>query len=219
MNPLEALELAPVADGYDFVLNGEVLGACRLNGTRLTHFEIAPDQRRRGLGRRVMKRLLATLPPDARLEVEVPAGDFVARAFAEAMGFGVHSLVFDRRAVESEEWVELFRPVGQAELDLIVASGMRAFPPRLEEQPIFYPVATVEYARLIASDWNVRDPASGHVGYVLRFRVRKEFLDRHPAREAGGRDLIEYWIPAEELSAFNANLVGSIEIVERYPKA
>ncbi|RYG26799.1 hypothetical protein EON82_01955 [bacterium] len=101
-------------------------------------------------------------------------------------------------------------------MDLIRASGMRAFPPRLPEQPIFYPVATIEYARLIASDWNVRDAASGNVGYVLRFLVRKDFLDRHPPREAGGRDLIEYWIPAEELTAFNDNLVGEIEVVERF---
>jgi predicted ester cyclase len=31
----------------------------------------------------------------------------------------------------------LWRPVGQAELDLIAASGWRAFPPRLTGQPIF----------------------------------------------------------------------------------
>ena len=36
----------------------------------------------------------------------------------------------------------LYRPVGQAELDLIAATGYRPFPPRLPEQPIFYPVAT-----------------------------------------------------------------------------
>jgi hypothetical protein len=35
----------------------------------------------------------------------------------------------------------LYRPVGQAELELIEASGWRAFPPRLAHQPIFYPVA------------------------------------------------------------------------------
>ena len=34
----------------------------------------------------------------------------------------------------------LYRPVGQAELDLIAASGWRRFPPRLSHQPIFYPV-------------------------------------------------------------------------------
>ena len=159
---------------------------------------------------------LRMLTPDTRIEIEVPAGDFVAYAFVEAMGFGVKSRVFDRRVVPSGEAVELFRPVGQVELDLILASGMRAFPPRLPEQPIFYPVTTIEYARLIAKDWNVRDSAPGNVGYVLRFRVRKEFLDRHPPREAGGRDLIEHWIPAEELPAFNAAIVGAIETVESW---
>mgnify|MGYP001475931833 CR=1 FL=1 len=34
----------------------------------------------------------------------------------------------------------LFRPVGKAEYDLIAESGFTAYPPRLPEQPIFYPV-------------------------------------------------------------------------------
>lgn len=42
--------------------------------------------------------------------------------------------------------VTLFRPVGQKELELIRASGMREFPPRLSWQPIFYPVLNEEYA-------------------------------------------------------------------------
>lgn len=35
----------------------------------------------------------------------------------------------------------LYRPVGLEELKLIAASNFRAFPPRLPEQPIFYPVS------------------------------------------------------------------------------
>jgi hypothetical protein len=38
--------------------------------------------------------------------------------------------------------VTLWRPVGPAELELIKPSGMRAFAPRLPEQPIFHPVTT-----------------------------------------------------------------------------
>jgi hypothetical protein len=91
---------------------------------------------------------------------------------------------------------------------------MRAFPPRLPEQPIFYPVLSELYARKIARDWNV--PASG-CGYVLRFQVWKAFLDQYPVQEAGGRDHREYWIPAEDLSAFNAALIGKIEVVTEYP--
>jgi len=36
-----------------------------------------------------------------------------------------------------------FRPVGENELELIRRSEFTAFPPRLPEQPIFYPVVTV----------------------------------------------------------------------------
>jgi hypothetical protein len=54
--------------------------------------------------------------------------------------------------VGSPATVTLFRPVGPKELELIRASGYRAFPPRLPEQPIFYPVLTREYAVKIARD-------------------------------------------------------------------
>ncbi len=71
---------------------------------------------------------------------------------------------------------------------------MRAFPLRLPEQPIFYPVTTEDYAVLIARDWNV--PASGG-GLVTRFKVRADYLAGFEMREAGGRACQEYWIPAE----------------------
>lgn len=114
----------------------------------------------------------------------------------------------------SEETVTLWRPVGPKELELIRQSGMRAFPPRLPEQPIFYPVLTEEYAVKIARDWNV--PASG-CGFVTRFQVRKSFLDRYQVQEAGGRSHLEYWIPAEDLPAFNAAIVGLIEVISSFP--
>jgi len=114
--------------------------------------------------------------------------------------------------------VTLFRPVGRQELDLIQASGRRRFPPRLERQPIFYPVLTEDYAVLIARDWNTKDPNSGYAGYVLRFQVDKSYLDRFEPHEAGGRALQEYWIPAEDLDEFNAHIVGLIEIVREFHK-
>ena len=61
---------------------------------------------------------------------------------------------------------------------------MRAFPPRLPEQPIFYPVLTEEYAVNIARDWNV--PASGS-GFVTRFAVRWDYLSCFEVQDAGGR--------------------------------
>ena len=111
------------------------------------------------------------------------------------------------------ETVTLWRPVGPVELELIELSGMKGFPPRLPEQPIFYPVLTRDYAVKIARDWNV--PASG-AGFVTRFRVLRWFLDGYAPREAGGRDHREYWIPAEDLPAFNAAIVGPIEVTDRF---
>ncbi|MGS2806264.1 hypothetical protein [Nocardia sp. MW-W600-9] len=36
-------------------------------------------------------------------------------------------------------------------------------------------------------------------------------------QQAGGRDILEYWIPAEDLAEFNRNIVGPIEVVRRFP--
>ena len=90
---------------------------------------------------------------------------------------------------------------------------MRAFPPRLPEQPIFYPVLSEEYAVKIARDWNV--PASGS-GYVTRFEVRRSFLENYSVQKAGGSAHLEYWIPAEEMSAFNEAIVGEIVVVAEF---
>ena len=59
-------------------------------------------------------------------------------------------------------------------------------------------------------------PASG-AGYVTRFKVRREFIDRYAPQEAGGRAHLEYWIPAEGLDAFKAAIVGEIEVVREFP--
>ena len=107
----------------------------------------------------------------------------------------------------------LFRPVGPKELALIHDSGYRAFPPRLPGQPIFYPVLNMNYAIQIARDWNVRDSGAG---YVTRFHVRKEFISKYPVQTVGDSTHQELWIPAEELSDLNFNLVGEIEIIATF---
>lgn len=109
--------------------------------------------------------------------------------------------------------VTLWRPTGPRELALVGASGWRAWPPRLPDQPIFYPVLNEDYATRIARDWNV--PASG-VGYVTRFDVQKEFLDRYDVQQAGGETILEYWIPAEDLEELNRHIVGTIEVVAEF---
>ncbi|MGW6912637.1 hypothetical protein ACWGB8_02250 [Kitasatospora sp. NPDC054939] len=107
----------------------------------------------------------------------------------------------------------LWRPTGPRELALVEAADRRAWPPRLPDQPIFYPVLNEDYAIRIARDWNV--PASG-VGHVTRFEVETAFLARYPVRQAGGRTILELWVPAEELAEFNRHIVGRIEVVHTF---
>jgi hypothetical protein len=116
----------------------------------------------------------------------------------------------------TEQTTTLYRPVGQKELNLIVESNYKTFPPRLEFQPIFYPVLNEEYATHIAREWNTKDQASGFIGYVLRFHVRSDFLNKYEIQKVGSATALEYWIPAEELNTFNENIVGKIEVISIY---
>ncbi len=112
-----------------------------------------------------------------------------------------------------EETVTLFRPTGPAEYELLKQSGFRRWPPRLPEQPIFYAVTNEEYARQVASQWNVKDSGAG---YVTRFQVQKTFMDHYPVHRVGGIEHAEWWIPAEDVEAMNDNIVGLIEVSGEY---
>ena len=109
--------------------------------------------------------------------------------------------------------VTLYRPAGPTEIALVKESGFSKWPPRLPEQPIFYPVTNEKYAIEIASTWNVKQ--SGY-GCVTRFHVRKEFIERYEIYKVGAAHHTEWWIPAEELEELNRNIVGLIEIVHEY---
>lgn len=107
----------------------------------------------------------------------------------------------------------LYRPVNQAELDLIANSGWKKFPPRLEGQPIFYPVLNEEYAIQITRDWNV--PSFG-VGHVVKFVVDDDFISKYDVQKVGLNHHLELWIPAEELKDMNEKIVGKIELLSTF---
>jgi hypothetical protein len=116
--------------------------------------------------------------------------------------------------VAEVEAVTLFRPVGSEELRLIAESGYRAFPPRLPEQPIFYPVTNEEYATQIARDWNTT--TGSRRGFVTRFKVARPYIEQFDRKVVGARVHEEYWIPAERLDEFNMNIVGPIEVIAEF---
>lgn len=111
--------------------------------------------------------------------------------------------------------ITLYRPVGKNELALIEETDFTAFPPRLPEQPIFYPVTNEEYATQIARDWNAKHNPD-KLGYVTKFEVAKDFLDNYERKIVGGKTHEEYWIPAEDLDEFNENIVGKIEVTAEF---
>ncbi|MGB0847806.1 MAG: hypothetical protein ACPGSM_13830 [Thiolinea sp.] len=109
--------------------------------------------------------------------------------------------------------ITMYRPTGPEELKLVEASGFKKWPPRLPEQPIFYPVTNEKYATEIATQWNIKD---SKVGYVTCFQVKKAFMDQYKIEQVGASHHTEWWIPAEELEALNANIVGLIEVIGEY---
>ncbi len=108
----------------------------------------------------------------------------------------------------------LYRPVGLEELRLIYRADMRSFPARLPEQPFFYPVISEQYAIEIARDWNAQ--RDSRAGFVTRFAVDDDYVDRFERRAAGGREREELWVPAAELATFNAHLRGAIQVVAAF---
>ncbi|WP_422366661.1 hypothetical protein [Pelagibius sp.] len=117
----------------------------------------------------------------------------------------------------TDETITLFRPTGSNELALIREMDFAGFPPRLPEQPIFYPVTNEAYASQIARDWNTK--TGDGLGFVTRFAVKKSFLDGFERKVVGGAEHEEYWIPAEDLEAFNTNIIGKIEVIREFTPA
>ncbi|MCR9055834.1 hypothetical protein [Roseibium album] len=99
-------------------------------------------------------------------------------------------------------------------MKLIEDSGWEAFPPRLPEQPIFYPVTNEEYAAQIARDWNTKH--GSRQGYVTRFDVKVDYVSKFDRKIVGGRQHEELWVPAEELEEFNSKIVGLIEVTQKF---
>ncbi len=96
----------------------------------------------------------------------------------------------------TDETTTIYRPTGPNELVLVEESDYRRGPPRLPDQPIFYPVTNEQYAIEIAAKWNIKD---GSVGFVTRFEVKTEIIEKYKIEQVGASYHTEWWIPAEDL--------------------
>ena len=90
------------------------------------------------------------------------------------------TIYLSARKLDEELWVmketiTLWRPTGRNELKLVEGSGWKRWPPRLPEQPIFYPVTNFGYAERIARDWNSTQAAPENVGFVTEFDVDADY--------------------------------------------
>ena len=109
----------------------------------------------------------------------------------------------------------LYRPEGTKEQELFKVSDSARFPPRLPDQPIFYPVLNEQYATEIASQWNVKYN-DDHKGYVTRFEVEDEYCKQFEVHTVGASHHQELWVPAEELEVFNQHILGKIQVISEF---
>lgn len=108
----------------------------------------------------------------------------------------------------------MYRPCNQAEIDLVKESAYKKWPPRLPEQPIFYPVTNEQYA-IDINEWNL---SQFGIGYVTKFEVKTDFVNNYEIKKVGGAHHTEWWIPAEELDELNSNIVGLIDVIGKVEK-
>lgn len=111
---------------------------------------------------------------------------------------------------------KLYRPIGLRELELILNSDSKGYPPRLDWQPIFYPVLNFQYAAQIASEWNAPDEFSGYVGFVTEFDIDAEYVSKFNVENVGSFEHNELWVPSEELAEFNNHIVGRIQVSKAF---
>jgi hypothetical protein len=72
-----------------------------------------------------------------------------------------------------------------------------------ETTTLWRPCGPEELALVEASDWKTWPP-------------RLPEQPRYDVHQAGGRTILEYWIPAEDLEELNANILGRIEVVAEF---
>lgn len=112
--------------------------------------------------------------------------------------------------------IKLYRPVGVTELNLIKNSEWSVYPPRLNWQPIFYPVLDFDYAAKIAKDWNTPDEFSGYAGFVTEFEIPVEYFNKFEVQNVGASNHNEIWVKSEDLEEFNSKIVGEIKVVKAF---
>lgn len=112
--------------------------------------------------------------------------------------------------------ITLYRPTGANELELIIDSGMKRYPPRLYWQPIFYPVLNFQYAAEIAERWNMVDEDSDGVGFVTAFEILEEYFKLFQVQTVGLVHHQELWVPATQLDEFNDAIVNGIRVEKAF---
>ncbi len=109
--------------------------------------------------------------------------------------------------------ITLYKSLSPVELAVIIRSGWAEFFPASPDQKIFSPKLHLAYAEMLARQL---EAACHNAGYVVAFRVPRNFLSHFELQTIGYLEHQEYWIPVAELGALNAAIAGRIRLVSAF---
>lgn len=107
----------------------------------------------------------------------------------------------------------LYKSLSPVQLAQVVSLGWRAFPAMDDDQQIFAPKLHQAYAEMLARQLEM---AHFQAGYVVRFTLGNDFLQRFTPVSVAYREHEEYRIPVRSLAELNRAIVGRIELVSGF---
>src|SRR5436190_17268758 len=94
--------------------------------------------------------------------------------------------------------------------------GIHTVSPRAPTDLRIRALLSEHYAVQIARDWDTKDERSGFVGYVLRFNVKRSFLNNYEIHTAGNSERREYRTPVADFERFDENIGGNIGVIRSF---
>jgi hypothetical protein len=108
--------------------------------------------------------------------------------------------------------ITLYKSVSPIQLAELINSGWKAFSVD-DEQKIFAPKLNRSYAEMLARQM---DMACYSAGYVVVFKVKRDFIQRYELQTIGYQEHEEYRIPVTDLDKLNHAIVGRISLVSGF---
>jgi hypothetical protein len=120
------------------------------------------------------------------------------------------------KPVVYHNYITMFRPAGGLEYHLIKLSEYKKFPADLHEYYIFYPSECEAPALLATQRLYPSVDYNGNVGFLLQFKIRKEYIATQNLKQLDGKYNQQYWIASRCMQELNNNIFGKIVVSKSF---